>query len=94
MKYCEFSFFRKSKNIHFFDFEITEFYTYIDVPCVVFKPQKECHKHFFIDELVNFEVDDLVIKVRFFSKETDCEKHLKKLIRKFKLQDKIIRRHF
>lgn len=91
MKYCQLSFFRGSPNIYFYVFEIKEFYLKYDTPCVVFKPEKECSKHFYMDELVNFEIDNFLITVRFLSKDTDCEKCLKKLIRKFKLQNRTIR---
>ena len=96
MKYCKFLHFFESKNVHFSCFKIKTIRIESGLPFMLFKPQRDFRKILHKWDLVNsvnFEIDDTKVEVLFLSKENECEFLLNKLMKKFNLCGKTIRRY-
>ena len=93
MKYCKFLHFFESKNVHFLCFKIKGIINQPETPFMLFKPQEDFEKISSLYNLANFKIDDTKVEVCFLSKENDCEFLLNKLMKKFNLCGKTIRRY-
>jgi hypothetical protein len=96
MKCCKFLHFFESENVHFSYFKIKTISVESGMPFMLFKPQRDFRKISHLCDLVNsvnFEIDDTKVEVRFLSKENECEFLLNKLMKKFNLCGKTIRRY-
>ena len=93
MKYCKFWHFFESENVHFSCYKIKGITTQFETPFIFFKPQGELANTLDLYDSVNFKIDDSKVEVFFLSKENDCEFLLNKLMKKFNLCGKTIRRY-